>query len=250
MGDAVVIPAEPEVPAQSFPERLMGVFISPGETFADVARKPGFWAPMITLVVAAVAVTETMLWKIGMEHIVRMQLEQSSRASSMSPEQMDQAVHQGAKFGAIIAHVAGFVAVPIFLLVLAGLGILVVNVIFGARANFKTVLSLVSYANLVSLLGSLMALAVIFFGDPDQFNSQNPMPSNVGYFLRPTQVSKPLYAVASSADFLTVWMIILLGIGLSKGTEGKVKPTSIILVFVGLWILWILAKVGLSMLGP
>jgi hypothetical protein len=43
-------------------------------------------------------------------------------------------------------------------------------------------------------------------------------------------------------------MIILLGVGLSKGTGGKVKPTSIILVFVGLWILWILAKVGLAMI--
>ena len=249
MGDAIVSPAQPEAPALSFPERLMGVFISPGETFTDVAHKPGFWAPLITLTVAAIAVTETMLWKIGMERIVRMQIEQSSRASSMSPEQMDQAVRNGAKFGAVIAHIAGVLGAPIFLLILAGIGILVVNVIFGARANFKTVLSLVCYANLVSLLGSLMAIAVIFFGDPEQFNSQNPVPSNVGFFLHPTQVSKPLYAVASSADVLTVWMVILLGIALSKGTEGKVKPTSIILVFVGLWVLWILAKVGLSMLG-
>jgi len=249
MGGAIVSPAEPEAQPLSFPERLMGVFISPGETFADVARNPGFLAPMITLVVAAIAVTETMLWKIGMERIVRMQIEQSNRASGMSPEQLDQAVRQGAKFGSVIAHVAGLVGAPIFLLVLAGLGILVVNVIFGARASFKAVLSLVSYANLVSLLGSLMAIAVIFFGDPEQFNSQNPVPSNVGFFLHQNQVSKPLYAVASSADVLTVWMVILLGVALSKGTEGKVKRTSIILVFVGLWILWILAKVGLSMLG-
>jgi len=249
MGDAIVSPAEPEAPALSFPERLLGVFISPGETFEDVARKPDFWAPLITLVLAAVAVTETMLWKIGMERIVRKQLEQSSRASSMTPDQIDQAVHQGAKFGTIIAHVAGVVGVPIVLLVLAGIGILIVNLIFGARVNFKRVFSLVSYANLVSLLGSLMAIAVILFGDPDQFNSQNPVPSNIGFFLHTDQVSKPLYAVASSADFLTVWMIILLGVGLSKGTGGKVKASSIILVYVGLWILWILAKVGLSMIG-
>ena len=249
MGDAVVSPSEPQAPAQSFPARLLGVFISPGETFEDVVRKPGFWAPLITLVVAAVAVTETMLWKIGMERIVRTQIERSSRASSMSPEQMDQAVQQGARIGAIFAHIAGFVAVPIVLLILAGLGILVVNVIFGAHSSFKTVFSVVSYANLVSLLGSLMALAVIFFGDPEQFNSQNPMPSNVGFFLNPTQVSKPLYALASSADFLSVWLVILLGVGLSKSTEGKVKASSITLVFVGFWILWILAKVGLSFIG-
>jgi hypothetical protein len=249
MGDPVVSPVEADAPAMSFPERLMGIFISPGETLADVARKPGFWAPLITLVVASIAVVETMLWKIGMERIVRTQLEQSSRASSMSPEQLDQAVSQGAKFGAIIAHISGVVVVPIFLLVLAGLGILIVNLIFGGGAKFKTVFPEVCYANLVSLLGSVMAVALILFGDPEHFNSQNPVPANVGFFLNPTQVSKPVYALASSADLFTVWMLILVAIGLSKSTEGKVKPLPIFLSYVVLWGLWILAKVGLSMVG-
>ena len=249
MGDPVVSPAEPEAPALSFPERLMGVFISPVETLADVARKPGFWAPLIALVVGSVAVVETMLWKIGMERIVRTQLEQSSRSSSMSPEQLDQAVSQGAKFGAIFAHISGVVIMPLFLLVLAGLGILIVNLILGGRAKFKTVFSEVCYANLVSLLGSVMAVALILFGDPEHFNSQNPVPANLGFFLNPTQVSKPVYAVASSADIFTVWMLILVAIGLSKSAEGKVKPLPIFLVYAGLWVLWILAKVGLSMVG-
>jgi len=249
MGPAVVQPAEADTPALSFPERLMGIFISPGETLEDVARKPGFWAPMIALVIGAVAVTETMLWKIGMERIVRMSIEQSSRASSMSPEQMDQAVRQGARIGGIFAHITGFVAVPVILLIVAGLGILIVNVIFGAKVKFKTVFSLVSYANLVSLLGSLMALAVILFGDPDHFNPQNPVPANVGFFLNPTQVSKPLYALASSPDIFTTWMLILVAIGLSKAAGGKAKPLPIFLVYAGLWAIWILIKMGLALLG-
>jgi hypothetical protein len=247
MGDAVVSPAEPEVPAQSFPERLMGVFISPGETFEDVARKPDFWAPMIAVVIASVAVVETMLWKIGMERMVRMQLAQSSRTANMSPEDLDKAVAMQVKVGAIFAHIVRVVGPPIFLLILAGIAILIVNVIFGARAKFKTVLSVVSYANLISLLGYLMVLAVILFGDPDHFNSRNPGPSNLGFFLNPSDVSKPLYSLASSADVLTVWMIIVLGVGLSKITGGKTKPLPIIMVFVGLWVLWILGKMGLSL---
>ncbi len=249
MGDAVVSPAGPEVPAQSFLERLMGVFISPGETFEDVARKPGFWAPLITVVIASVAMVETMLWKIGAERLTRMGIEQSSRASSMSPEQINQAVSQGAKFTTIIMQVAAFLGAPIVLLIMAGVGILVVNVIFGARSSFKTVFSLVCYADLVSLLGVIMAIALIFFGDPERFNSQNPVPGNVGFFLNPHDVSKPLYALASSADIFSFWLLILLGIALSKGTAGKVKPTPIFLVLTGIWLLWVLAKVGLSMLG-
>jgi hypothetical protein len=249
MGGAVVKPADADTPAQSFPERLLGVFISPAETFADVARKPGFVAPLIALMLGAIAVTETMLWKIGMERIVRMSIEQSSRASTMSPDQMDQAVRQGARIGGILAHLGGIVGPPIVLLIFAGLGLLIVNVIFGAQMKFKTVFSLVCYANLVSLLSSVMAVAMILFGDPDHFNAQNPVPCNVGFFLNPREVSKPVYALASSADIFTIWILILLGVGLSKGTGGKVKPLSISLVYAGFWMIWVLGKAGLALIG-
>jgi len=249
MGDVMVKPADADTPAQSFPERLLGIFISPAETLADVARKPGFLAPLIAVVIAAIAVTETMLWKIGMERIVRMSIEQSSRASSMSPDQMDQAVRQGARIGAIFAHIGGIVVPPIALLIIAGLGLLIVNLIFGAQTKFKKVFSLICYANLVSLLGSLMAVAVILFGDPDHFNAQNPVPSNVGFFLNPREVSKPLYSLASSADIFTIWLLILIAVGLAEGTGRKVKPLTIFLVYEGFWVVWILVKMGLSMLG-
>ena len=248
MGDAVAMPPEAETPAQSFPERLMGVFISPGETFEDVARKPGFWAPLIVIVLGSVVMIETMIWKIGLERLVRAGIEQSSRASSMSPEQMDQAVSQGAKISAVIMHIAGLLGPPIVLLIIAGVGILIVNVIFGARASFKTIFSLVCYADLVSLLGVLMSVAVMLFGDPDHFPSQNPIPGNVGFFLNPHEVSKPLYALASSVDIFTIWLLILLGVGLSKGTGGKVKPLPIFLAYTGVWILVVLAKVGFAMI--
>jgi hypothetical protein len=249
MGDAFERPADADTPAQSFPERLLGVFISPAETFADVARKPGFWAPLIAVVLGTVAVMETLFWKIGLERIVRMQIEQSGRASSMSADQMDQAIRLGVKVGGITSRVFGIVGPPIVLLIVAGLGLLIVNVIFGAQAKFKTVFSLVCYANLVSLLGSLMAVAMILFGDPEHLNAQNPVPANVGFFLSPSQVSKPLYALASSADIFTIWVLILLGVGLAEGTGRKVKPLPITLVYAGFWSIWVLGKMGLALIG-
>ena len=248
MGDAVMKPAEADTPALSFPERLLGVFISPTETFADVARRPGFWAPLIVLVLATVAMIETMTWKIGLERLARMGVEQSSRASSMSPEQINQAVSTGVKVARVTMPIFAVLGPPIVLLIIAGVGILIVNVVFGGRAGFKTVFSLVCYADLVSLLGVIMAVAMMFFGDPDHFNSQNIMPSNVGFFLNPHEVSKPLYSLATSADIFSIWLLILLGVGLSKGAGGKVKPMPTFLAFAGVWILYVLAKAGLAMI--
>src|SRR5947208_4270890 len=91
-------PLEISEEPKSFAARLGGVFIAPSATFADVARKPDFVAPLIVSVLASVAMFESMLWKIGIERIMRQQIEHSSRASNMTPEQMQQAVEQSARF--------------------------------------------------------------------------------------------------------------------------------------------------------
>src|SRR6266481_5479268 len=135
-------------PPKSIVERFMGVFISPGSTFADIARKPDFIAPLLVGMVMSMAVTETMLARIGMERIVRASFERSSRASSMTPEQMEQAVSNGVKFGSIIAHVAGVIALPILLVVVAALGLLFVNAIFGGQMDFAKSLAVACYADL------------------------------------------------------------------------------------------------------
>ena len=94
-----------------------------------------------------------------------------------------------------------------------------------------------------------MAVAVILFGDPDHFNPESPVPSNVGFFLNPREVSKPLYSLASSADIFSIWLLILMAVGLAEGTGRKVKPLSIFLAYAGFWVIWILVKVGRAMIA-
>ena len=249
MGDSTLTtPAEPQ-PRKSLTERFFGVFFSPGDTFADIARKPDFLLPLILLIVTSVAVTETMLAKIGMERIIRASIEQSGRGSNLSPEQLDRAVQRGAQIGSIIAHISAFLGAPILVLIIAGLGLMIVNSLYGSQASFKAVFSVTCYGSLVRVLGAIMALPMIFFGDPEHFNAQNPIPSNIGFFLDAHDVSKPLLSLATSLDFLTIWSLILLGIGLSEVTGRKVKALTIFLTYFGLWMIWVLGRAGLASLG-
>lgn len=249
MATSVSVAPQEAPPSKSFAERFLGVFYSPGSTFADIARRPDFIAPLIVAIVSYIAVSETMLAKIGMERIVRMSIERSGRASRMSPEQIDQAVSQGAKFGAIFTHLGGFVGPPIFLLIVAGIGLLIMNAILGQRLSFKTAFAVACYANLVGVLGALMAVAMILLGDAENFNPQNLMPSNPGFFLNPLETSKPLFALAGSLDVFSFWLMGLLGVGFSQASGGKVKALTIFLVYFGIWMLYVLCKVGWAMVS-
>ncbi|MBZ5514495.1 MAG: YIP1 family protein [Acidobacteriia bacterium] len=239
---------DPPGPTHSFWWRWLNVYISPGSAFQDIARKPEFIYPLIVGVVGALAVTETMLAKIGMERIVRHAIEQSGRASSMTADQMQQAIHQGATVGAVFAQVVALVGPVIFLVIVAALGLVIVNGIFAAKIDFKTSLSVAAYATLPGVISGLMSVAVILFGDPETFNPNNAAPTNPGYFLNPVETSKPLLAFAGSMDLFSFWILALLGIGYAEVTRRQVKPLSVSLVYLGAWLVWVLGKVGLAVL--
>jgi len=250
MGETMIAPPMPEdQPADSFLSRALGVFISPGEAFADIARKPGFIGPVVTIIIAGCALFDTMYWKVGMETMTRLTLERSSFASKMPPEQMEKAIHDSAAHltrQLILTDVGILIVTFIFLLIVAGIGLMIVNAIFGGQAKFKTLFCVASYAQLPTILGYVLGLVVILFGGTDNLDPQNPVPLNLAFFLNYKEVPKPLFALAGSVDILVIWMVILLGLGMSKATGGKVKVLPITLCLVGAWAIWIIGKVALS----
>ena len=240
----VVVPQEQ--PSMSFFSRVVGVFFSPGETFDDIVRKPNILAPLIVGILSTVAFSEVMLAKIGMERIVRAQLEQSGRASSMTPDQIEQAVSQGAKFGAIFTHLIGLLAVPIVLLIIAAVGLGIVNLVFGSKTKFSTAFSVTAYANMIGVLGTILGIVMMLVGDPDHFNANAPVPTSLGFFMDQAHTSKALFALASSLDLFTFWFMALLGIGFAAATNRKAKSSSVFFAFFAVWALYVLAKVGLA----
>ena len=107
---------------------------------------------------------------------------------------------------------------------------------------------MISYAYLPAVIGAIMGIALIFLGDVERFNPQNPIPSNIGFFLNQAETSKPLYVLVSSLDIFTIWFLILLGIGLATASERKAKGLSVFMIYCGLWLVWVLGKVGLATL--
>ncbi len=232
-----------------FGQRYLGVFVRPGEVFADIARNPDFMKPLLVLVAVSLTVTQTMLAKVGMHRILYDALMHSGRASNLSPEQISNIVGKSVALATIIAQLGSLFGVPVFLLAVAGVGLILLNGVFGIHASFTKVFSVACYADLPSVLGGLLAIAVMLFGNPDHFNPHSPGPSNPGFFLNPATASRPVMALASSLDIFVLWFLVLLAMGLSRVAEGKVKSRTIFALFLGLWVLLVAVKVAFALIA-
>ena len=247
----VSAPPEAESPPMSFSERFLGVFISPGPTFEDIARRPGFIAPLIIMALLSIAGTETFLAKIGVEPVVRWAMEHSSRTSNMSPEQMEQVLGRIVPFQTVLAHIVGVLLVPLLTVLVALIGWAALNFIFGREITFKVAFSIPSYAYLVNVIYALMGIILTVFGAPEHLisNPQNAVPSSVGFFMDPLETSKPLIALGSSLEVFNFWYMVLLGVGFSEASGRKVKFVPLFLIFLGFWVIIALVKMGLAALG-
>jgi hypothetical protein len=85
---------------------------------------------------------------------------------------------------------------------------------------------------------------VIFAVAPESFNIKNFAPTNLGAFLNPLETNKALYALASSMDVVTIWTLVLLGIG-TAAVAGVKRSSAYIAVF-GWWAIFVLFGVGIA----
>jgi len=221
--------------------RIIGVFFEPKKTFEDIAKRPTWLVPVVLLMIATLAVIVTMSQQVGWERIVRHSMEASSRAQNMTPEQREQAISMGVKFGSIMAYVS-VVFLPVIYVIMAGVLLGVASGLLSAGLRFKQVYSVVCYGSLPGLLVAILTIVVMHLKNPDEINVQNALAFNPGAFMDPNQGSKFLYSLASSLDLFTFWMILLMATGLKAAAGKKLTFGGALFAVVLPWAVYVLGK--------
>ncbi len=235
-------------------QRLIGVLFSPGETFQDINRKPTWLAPLLIAIVLGVCNTFFFNWWVNPDwnRIGRDMIRQrvNKAGTEMPPE--DQIQQQVKVMQVIGSLFPAFVVVitPVLFLVMAGvfaLGMMLMQ----AQTTFKRILSVVawSFCGVMSVVNTIVTDASLLVRDRESLDAINPMDqsgvsaTHLGVLLG-SDSSPVLKALASSLDLFSLWMIILLSIGLAavagsrKITAGKTAT-----LVVSLWLVLVLLKV-------
>jgi hypothetical protein len=150
------------------------------------------------------------------------------------------------RFSGVGAYAGVILGVPIVDLVWAALLFGIVKGIMGAQVRYKQVFSTVVWAGMPGLIFTVLVIVVMFLKPPDDFNLQNPLVFNPGAFMDPLTTSKFVYSLASSLDLFSIWMMILIGIGLkAAGGRSISSGGAMAAVFVP-WVIWTLGKASLA----
>jgi hypothetical protein len=223
--------------------RLSGVVWEPGAAFRDIVARPRWWPPLVIVIALSLTFSAMFTQRGGWEHFFRQQMETNSRLQSMPADQREQLLATQVKVGPYFAYGGAIVGIPLFALAAAGIFLFLFRTLLGAEISFKQTFAICCYSFVPLIFSTLMTLAVLLLKDPDQFDLQNPILTNVGAFLDSASTPKWLYSLASSLDVFSLWEMALMATGLSVAAR-KISWATSFMCVLGAWSLYVLLKVG------
>jgi hypothetical protein len=230
-----------EFVALSQVERVVDTFVAPTKTFIDIRRNASWWLPFLLSILVSVAFAASIDRKIGFDQVAQTNINRSAQTqqsmSNLPDAQREQTIHKIGAFTRVVSYLYPVLGL-IFALICAGILMLTFNFGLGAKASYKEYLAVWFYAGLPFLIKFLLAATAIFAGvSAEQFDINNPVGTNVGWYLT-SDVPLWVRTLFSSADIFTLWVVLLLILGCS--TIARVKRSSAAIVIIGWWVLIIL----------
>lgn len=241
----VVAAGSPEPPAPAPINhfgRLIGVFFSPKETFADIARRPSWIVPVILMAVLGAGVAFVMNQKTDWRDVASKRIEESPRAANLSPEQKEQQIAMSAKISPGFVWGIGICWPILQALIVSSVLLLAFNVIGGAGARFATSMGIVAHAYFPWIFYSLLFILILFLKAPGTVDLDNPIATNLGSFL-PDSAPKALMSLGRSIDIFSIWTMFLISLGFTAVNPKKLAGKAFAIV-LSVWGVYVLIKMG------
>lgn len=237
------------VPPMSEAARIVNTFIAPSKTFTDLRRSASWWGPWILISIFSIAFIFTVGKQVTFEQASKNQVERSSRAEQfdkLPPDQQEKQLQLSAKIFGIFGYGSPALILLYFLIATVALWA-TFKVAAGADTSFGQAYAITMYGSLPGVIGAILGIATLFAGaNPESFDINNPVGTNLAYYLDPETTGKFVHSMASTLDVISIWTVILIGIGYAS--TSKVKRSTAIAIVAGWFILYKLVASGLASL--
>ncbi|HET9634468.1 MAG TPA: YIP1 family protein [Gemmatimonadaceae bacterium] len=223
--------AQPAPSKASLWEDFVDIFYNPSAVFAR--RANGEWGkPLLLLVVTATVLyflTKNAMQPIMDAEFARRGAETMAKNPQVTEEQLASGRHVFEMFGFV------FVAIGTLISVLAsGVVLWMLSKLFDAKEALAAALMVAAYSEVPRILQILVNAAQALFLSPDKLTSMNSVLLGPARFMDPDHSSAALVAMASRLDVFTIWVTVLMGIGIY--IVGKLTKQQAIIIAVVTWV--------------
>lgn len=227
----------PAAPAAGTPkpnpfERIVGVLLSPGETFESIARRPDWIVPLLIIAIFSIAGGVLIARHVDFAALGREAIEMNPQSSQMSSSQIDSGARFAGAMMKVTAYASPVISILVFLIV-AGV-LLITCRLFAGEGDFRGAFAVTVYAWMPRLIKGILGTVVILTRKSLSIvDLQNPVMSNLGFLFDPK--TNPLaFALASSVDAFVIWSVILLIIGFAAVTRlSRARAGAVV---IGWWV--------------
>ena len=186
--------------------RIIGVLVSPKETFAAIAARPK-WIGILAVTLTVGAVCQYFILSSPAMHDAM--VDQALRNPNVTEEQAERiiSVLPYAISGATLLLGAVFTAI------FAGILMLIFSTLMGGSATFKQVYSVVAHSGVVSTLGGVVTAALLLAGAKPAGTA--PPGANLAIFVPMLDEMSFVTKFLGAIDLILVWWIVTMSIGLA-----------------------------------
>jgi hypothetical protein len=219
-------------------EDFVDIFYAPSSVFARRADGK-FGMPLLLLVVLGTILF--FLTKNAMQPIMDSEFaRQSAAAMRKNPNITQEQMATGRGFFETIAPF--FFAIGLTVSVFGtGLVLWLVSKLFDAKASVAAAIMIATYSEVPRIVQILVNAAQALFMSPEKLNSLNSVGFNIARFMDPDKASAIAIALASRVDLFTIWITVLLAIGIH--VVGKVTKQQAAIIAAVVWVVGALPAV-------
>lgn len=224
-------------------QNLIDLYFEPRTAFGRIVKNPTWMLPFVGYMLLVLAFTGVWLSHMAPEEFMKAQLHESGQWDKLTPEEREGAIDMQAPYIPIFSWVSAFVATPIIFLIVSGALMFVFRFFYAGEVSFKQALAVVCWSFLAfAIVSTPLTLSVMALKDDWNINPQQALQANPSLLLDKAETARPLWALVSSFDLFSLWLMFLLASGFGVASN---KTTGSAFWGVALpWALIIAVKVG------
>ncbi len=248
MDEPTTAPApEPIVPEGSGGplQNLVDLYFEPRTAFGRIVKNPAWVLPFVGYLILVLVFTGVWLNNMEPAEFMKGQLQESGQWDKLTGEQREGIIDQQAKLIPIFSWVSAFVSTPIMLLIVSGVLMFVFRFFYAGEVQFKQALAIACWSFLALAVVTMpLTLGVMAMKDDWNINPQEALQANPSLLLDKAETAKPMWALVTSFDLFSLWLMFLLASGFGVACR---KTTGSAFWGVALpWALIIAVKVGVA----